>query len=67
MKYIKQFSLFWYHFVVGDDWRIAVSVIIALSVIAYLTHSHHSQIWWLLPVVVVVTLSISLWHTTRLR
>jgi hypothetical protein len=67
MKYLKQFGLFWYHFVIGDDWRIAAGVVVGLSLIAFLTHSLHIQVWWLLPVMVVVTLFLSLWHSTRRR
>lgn len=65
MKYLKQFGLFWYHFVVGDDWRIAAGVVIGLGLIALLSHNTHIQVWWLLPIIVVIMLTLSLWHATK--
>jgi len=67
MNYLKRFGSFWYHFVVGDDWRIAGGVVIGLTLVAFLTHSVQIQVWWLLPVMVVIMLSLSLWHATRRR
>lgn len=64
MKYIKAFLSFWYHFIVGDDWRIAVSVVLGLCLITLLTHAH-IQIWWLLPVLIVAMLTLSLWFAVR--
>jgi len=65
MNYLKRFGSFWYHFIVGDDWRIAGGIVIGLSLIAILTHVMNIQVWWLLPVLVVVMLSLSLWHATQ--
>ena len=31
MRFLKAFGRFWYDFIIGDDWKIAVSVIIALA------------------------------------
>jgi len=33
MKYLKSFGQFWYDFIVGDDWKIAVGVVLALAVL----------------------------------
>ena len=65
MNYLKRFGSFWYHFVVGDDWRIAVGVIIGLALTAFLAHGPHLQAWWLLPILVVTMLGLSLWLATR--
>ena len=32
MKYLKGFGRFWYDFIIGDDWKIAVAVLAALGV-----------------------------------
>jgi hypothetical protein len=32
MKAVCAFGRFWYEFIVGDDWKIAVGVVIALAV-----------------------------------
>jgi hypothetical protein len=60
MKIIKNFLLFWYHFVVGDDWRIAVGVGIGFIVDAVLANKLHLQLWWLMPIIVVGILTFSL-------
>ena len=33
MKYVRAFGQFWYDFVVGDDWKIAAAVVLALGVL----------------------------------
>ena len=33
MKFLKAFGQFWYDFIIGDDWKIAVAVVIALGVV----------------------------------
>jgi hypothetical protein len=32
VKAVKDFGAFWYEFIVGDDWKIAVAVVLALVV-----------------------------------
>jgi len=65
MKYIGRFLVFWYHFIVGDDWRIAVAVVFGLSLVGYFVHVVHIQAWWLLPALVVTMLSFSLLQAAR--
>lgn len=33
MKFLKSFGQFWYDFIIGDDWKIAVAVVLALLVL----------------------------------
>ena len=33
MKFLKAFGQFWYDFIIGDDWKIAVAVVIALALL----------------------------------
>ncbi|MGW4607087.1 hypothetical protein ACWENS_28020 [Streptomyces sp. NPDC004532] len=33
MRFLKSFGQFWYDFVIGDDWKIAVAVVLALAVL----------------------------------
>jgi hypothetical protein len=33
MKFLKSFGEFWYDFIIGDDWKIAAGVLIALGVV----------------------------------
>jgi hypothetical protein len=33
MKFLKSFGQFWYDFIIGDDWKIAAAVVLALAVL----------------------------------
>jgi len=50
--------------VVGEDWRTAVGVAIALGVTALAAGSGVSA-WWVLPVAVLALLAISVRHAAR--
>lgn len=64
MHYVRSFFEFWYDFIVGDDWMVAAAVVVTLAVLIGLAHAH-VQAWWLLPLVVVLTLGGSLLRATR--
>jgi len=64
MRYITGFVAFWYDFVVGDDWTVAVGVIVALILTALLAHGGIAA-WWLLPIAVVALLGASVWRVAR--
>jgi hypothetical protein len=64
MRYIRSFGAFWWDFIVGDDWRVAAGVAIALGLTAALT-DHGWSAWWLLPLAVAVLLGRSLQRATR--
>jgi hypothetical protein len=32
MKFLKAFGMFWYEFIIGDDWKIAAAVVIGLAI-----------------------------------
>jgi hypothetical protein len=61
---VRAFLRFVWDFVVGDDWRIAVAVVIALVVTLVLSNNSITA-WWLLPAVVLVMLSFSVWTVAR--
>jgi hypothetical protein len=67
MKFIGSFLRFWYHFIIGDDYRIALGVIIGFGGSAALVHREHVQLWWLIPVLIAVMLSLSLWLEVHRR
>ncbi|MBA3946966.1 MAG: hypothetical protein H0X37_20690 [Herpetosiphonaceae bacterium] len=64
MTFIKNFLLFWYDFIVGDDWVIAVGVVLALIITSLLVRSQINA-WWLMPLAVIVLLAISVLRETR--
>jgi hypothetical protein len=51
VKFVRSFALFWWNFVVGDDWRVAAGLAVALGLTWLLAH-HGVNAWWLLPVAV---------------
>ena len=61
---MKRFARFWWNFVVGDDWRVAAGLAVALGLTSVLTHEGVNA-WWLLPVAIVLLLAGSLWRETR--
>ncbi|HEX3816010.1 MAG TPA: hypothetical protein VHX59_24490 [Mycobacteriales bacterium] len=63
---LRAFGAFWYDFVIGDDWRVAVGVVAAL-VITYAVSTTTVPAWWLVPAAVVVLLPMSLWQAVRKR
>jgi hypothetical protein len=64
MSALRRFGQFWWDFVVGDDWRIAVGVAIALGATAALAATDQPA-WWLLPVAVALLLYLSLRRAAR--
>ena len=40
MNYVKAFGRFWYDFIIGDDWKIAAAVVLALAALAGLVAEH---------------------------
>ena len=64
MSALRRFGRFWWDFVVGDDWRVAVGVVLALAASAALAASDLPA-WWLLPVAVATVLYLSLRREVR--
>ena len=59
MRYVRAFGRFWWDFVVGDDWRAAAGVLVAIGLTAALVAAGVDA-WWLMPIAVVVVLAFSL-------
>jgi len=66
MNRLRAFGHFWYDFVVGDDWRLAVGALVALAIAGLVAHHEHSA-WWIVPFVVAVLLSVSVLRATPRR
>ncbi len=66
IRALRSFAAFWYDFLIGDDWRIAAGVALALAVTALLVYLGVSA-WWVLPVAVLVLLGFSVWRVARTK
>ena len=64
MSRIAAFGRFWWDFVVGDDWLVALEIVIAIGATAALARTSVTA-WWVLPVVVVLVLYTSLRRAIR--
>ena len=64
MKRLEALLRFIWDFVVGDDWRIAVGVAVALGVTALVADTSLSA-WWILPACVAAVLGFSLRRAAR--
>jgi hypothetical protein len=56
---VRRFARFWWNFLVGDDWRVAVGIAIGLGLTAVVAATSVPA-WWLLPVAVAAVLWLSL-------
>jgi hypothetical protein len=52
-------------FVVGDDWRAAAGVVLALGATALIAHETSVAAWWVMPVAVLAVLVDSLRRARR--
>jgi hypothetical protein len=64
MRRVRAFGNFWWDFVVGDDWRAAAGVLIAIGATAALAAGNISA-WWVMPLAVAAVLWLSLIRAAR--
>ena len=60
---MKRFAKFWWDFIVGDDWRVAVGIVVAFGLTALLATTIPA--WWVLPLAVAAVLWLSLRRVAR--
>jgi hypothetical protein len=60
---VRALAAFLWSFVVGDDWRTAAWLALALAATALLTHTGVAA-WWLMPTAVTLVLVASLRRMT---
>jgi hypothetical protein len=61
---MKRFGLFWWDFIVGDDWRVAVGIALAFALTAILATTS-APAWAVLPLAVAAVLWLSLRRAAR--
>ena len=64
MRHLESLGRFLWDFVVGDDWRIAVGVVVALALTAVVAGSGVAA-WWIVPVAVAILLTVSVLRAAR--
>ncbi|HET9016094.1 MAG TPA: hypothetical protein VFN57_10890 [Thermomicrobiaceae bacterium] len=64
MRYIVNFLRFWYDFIVGDDWMVAVGVVAALILTIALARVG-ALAWIIMPAAVAIVLTVSLWRAIQ--
>ncbi|MGA7055423.1 MAG: hypothetical protein WBZ37_30015 [Mycobacterium sp.] len=64
---VGRFWRFWYGFIIGDDWRIAVGVVAALGITALLARTTALPVWWIVIVIVFALLPLSVRRVARGR
>jgi|UniRef100_UPI00389AB426 hypothetical protein len=60
MQKIKAFGLFWWDFLIGDDWAVAAAVTAGLAGTYALSHAAAAPSWWLMPAVVAAILPVTI-------
>jgi hypothetical protein len=66
VRWIRAFVDFWVDFVVGDDWTVAATVLVALLATWGLTRAG-LPVWWLLPAAAIGVTAVSLRRSTMKR
>jgi hydrogenase/urease accessory protein HupE len=64
MNRVQAFLLGVWDFVVGDDWRTALSVVLALGLTALVAETSVAA-WWIMPLAVLALLSLSIRRAAR--
>jgi hypothetical protein len=64
MSRAQAFLLAVWEFVVGDDWRTALGVALALGLTAIVAGAGVSA-WWVMPIAVIVLLALSIRRAAR--
>lgn len=61
---LRGFGAFWWDFIVGDDWRVAAGVVVALAVTALIA-GQRSWAWVVMPIAVLAILTASVVAAAR--
>jgi hypothetical protein len=64
---IRAFGAFWYDFIVGDDWRVAAGVCVALAITYGLGRTTEVPGWWIVVAAVAILLPLSIQRVSRRR
>jgi len=66
IRALRTFGLFWYDFLVGDDWTIAIAVVASVGLTVLAAH-RDIDAWWLMMIAVAVVLTLSVLRAAKPR
>lgn len=61
---LKAFGMFWYDFIIGDDWTVAAGIVLALLITGVVATTSVPA-WWIVPTAIAILLPWSLWRGTQ--
>ena len=64
---LRGFGAFWYDFIVGDDWVVALGVLLVLAITYAVSRITDAPVWWIVVVTVAILLPLSVFRATRRR
>jgi hypothetical protein len=64
---LRAFGAFWYEFIVGDDWRVAAGVSVALAITYVASRANAAPTWWIVVAAVGILLMSTIRRATRRR
>ena len=64
---IRAFGAFWYDFIIGDDWVVALGVTLALAITYTASRITDAPVWWIVVVTVAILLPLSVFRAKRDR
>jgi hypothetical protein len=64
---LRGFGAFWYDFIIGDDWLVALGVLLALAITYAAKRITDAPVWWIVLAAVAILLPHSVFRATRHR
>ncbi|MCP9276460.1 hypothetical protein [Mycolicibacterium arenosum] len=65
MRTLRSFAKFWYDFIIGDDWRVALSVGAAMAATYAVNQLTGATSWLIVTVTVLIALPASIYRVAR--
>jgi hypothetical protein len=65
IRRIRAFGAFWYDFVIGDDWRVALGVAVAFAITFAVSRATDVAVWWIIVAAVAILLPVSIRRATQ--
>jgi hypothetical protein len=67
IRRIRAFGAFWYDFIIGDEWLVALGVTLALAITYAASRITDAPVWWIVVVAVAILLPLSVFRATHRR